>query len=398
MTKLVIIGTGLAGYTLAREFRRRDKETDIVLITRDDGSSYSKPMLSNALSKDKHADELVMGDAAKMAADLNADILTNTHVISINPQEHSIEIERKAEQVQAQEKNSNKETISYDTLVLANGANTINAPIEGNAANRVLSVNDLEDYRRFRNELNENKRIVIIGAGMIGCEFADDLSNVNADISIVNLSSQILGFMMPEQAAAILQERLSEQGVKWYLNNSVTHVESDPESTSSLIVTLKDGTELKSDIVLSAIGLRPSLSLAKDSGIDIDRGIKVNRYLQSSHKDIYALGDCAQVDDLNLPFVMPLMTCARALAATLAGEKTAVRYPAMPVALKTPCYPIVVCPAPRRVDGDWDVEITEQGVCGLFKDSTGSILGFVLMGERTKEKAALAKQLPDWLP
>jgi len=404
MTKLVIIGTGLAGYTLAREFRRRDKETDIVLITRDDGSSYSKPMLSNALSKDKHADELVMGDAAKMAADLNADILTNTHVISINPQEHSIEIERKIEIDQT----SNKETISYDALVLANGANTINAAIEGNAANRVLSVNDLEDYRRFRNELNENKqaenkhgenkRVVIIGAGMIGCEFADDLSNVNADISIVNLSSQILGFMMPEQAAAILQERLSEQGVKWYLNNSVTHVESDPESTSSLIVTLKDGTELKSDIVLSAIGLRPSLSLAKDSGIDIDRGIKVNRYLQSSHKDIYALGDCAQVDDLNLPFVMPLMTCARALAATLAGEKTAVRYPAMPVALKTPCYPIVVCPAPRRVDGEWDVEVTEQGVCGLFKDSTGSVLGFVLMGERTKEKTVLAKQLPDWLP
>lgn len=399
MTKLVIIGTGLAGYTLAREFRRRDKETDIVLITRDDGSSYSKPMLSNALSKYKHADELVMADAAKMAADLNADILTNTHVISINPQEHSIEIERQAEQDQT----ANKETIAYDTLVLANGANTINAPIEGNAASRILSVNDLKDYRRFRNELNqdqqrENNRIVIIGAGMIGCEFADDLSNVNADISIVNLSSQILGFMMPEQAAAILQEKLSEQGVKWYLNNSVTHVESDPDSSSSLIVTLKDGTKLKSDIVLSAIGLRPSLSLAKDSGIDIDRGIKVNRYLQSSHKDIYALGDCAQVDDLNLPFVMPLMTCARALAATLAGEKTAVRYPAMPVALKTPCYPIVVCPAPRRVDGEWDVEITEQGVCGLFKDSTGSVLGFVLMGERTKEKAALAKQLPDWLP
>jgi len=396
MTKLVIIGTGLAGYTLAREFRRRDTETDIVLITRDDGSSYSKPMLSNALSKDKHADELVMGDAAKMAADLNADILTNAHVISINPQEHSVEIERKAEQ--AQEKTSNKETISYDTLVLANGANTINAPIEGNAANRVLSVNDLEDYRRFRNELNENKRIVIIGAGMIGCEFADDLSNVNADISIVNLSSQILGFMMPEQAAAILQEKLSEQGVKWYLNNSVSHVDNDPDAHSNLIVTLKDGTKLKSDIVLSAIGLRPNLSLAKDSGLDIDRGIKVNRYLQSSHKNIYALGDCAQVDDLNLPFVMPLMTCARALAATLAGEKTAVRYPAMPVALKTPCYPIVVCPAPRRVDGEWDVEITEQGVCGLFKDSSGSILGFVLMGERTKEKTALAKQLPDWLP
>ena len=385
MTKLVIIGTGIAGYTLAREFRRRDQETELLLITRDDGSSYSKPMLSNALSKNKHADELVMANPEKMATDLKAEIWNNTQVINIDAQAHTLEVER----------NAKKETVHYDQLVLANGANTINAPIEGDAAKRVLSVNDLEDYRQFRNELEKGKRIVIIGAGMIGCEFANDLSHVDAQISIVDLAPQALGFMMPEQAAVLLQEKLTEQGVKWHLENSVTHVEHDQ---SSLSVTLKDGTKIISDIVLSAIGLRPGLELAEIAGLETERGIKVDRYMQTSDKDIYALGDCAQVDDLTLPFVMPLMTCARALAATLAGEETAVRYPAMPVALKTPCYPTVVCPVPRRIEGEWDVEINDQGVCGLFKDSAGNILGFVLMGERITEKAALAKQIPDWLP
>jgi len=329
-----------------------------------------------------------MASPEKMATDLKAEIWNNTHVVKIDAQAHTLEVER----------DSKKETVHYDQLVLANGANTINAPIEGDAAERVLSVNDLEDYRQFRNELEKGKRIVIIGAGMIGCEFANDLSHVDADISIVDLAPQALGFMMPEQAAALLQEKLTEQGVKWHLGNCVTHVENDEHEPSALLATLKDGTKISCDIVLSAIGLRPSLDLAKASGLEVERGLKVDRYMRTSDKDIYALGDCAQVDDLTLPFVMPLMTSARALAATLAGEETAVRYPAMPVALKTPCYPTVVCPAPRRIEGEWDVEINDQGVCGLFKDSAGSILGFVLMGERITEKTALAKQIPDWLP
>lgn len=93
MTKLVIIGTGLAGYTLAREFRRRDQETELLIITRDDGHSYSKPMLSNALAKNKQADELVMASLEKMAADLNAEILSNTNVVKIDAQAHTLEVE-----------------------------------------------------------------------------------------------------------------------------------------------------------------------------------------------------------------------------------------------------------------------------------------------------------------
>ena len=386
MTKLVIIGTGLAGYTLAREFRRRDQETELLLITRDDGHSYSKPMLSNALGKNKQADELVMASLDKMATDLNAEIWNNTHVIKIDKQAHTLEIER----------NSKKETVHYDQLVIANGASTINAPIEGNAIKRVLSVNDLEDYRQFRNELEKGKRIVIIGAGLIGCEFANDLSHINAEISIVDLSSQALGLLVPEQAAEKLKEKLSELGTRWYFKNSVTHV--DKAQDESLIVTLKDGSKIEADVVLSAIGLRPRLALAEAAGLEVDRGIKVDRHMQTSDKDIYALGDCAQIEDLTLPFVMPLMTSARAIAATLTGDKTAVRYPAMPVVVKTPCYPTVVCPAPRRVEGDWDVEINEQGVCALFKDNNDDVLGFVLMGERVAEKTTLVKQIPDWLP
>ncbi|MFK5915420.1 MAG: FAD-dependent oxidoreductase [Woeseiaceae bacterium] len=384
MTKLVIIGTGLAGYTLAREFRRRDENAEILMITRDDGSSYSKPMLSNALNKEKTPDQLVMATAEKMQENLNATIWCNSTVTNIDTVAQNINVFQQGK----------SETLTYDQLVFANGANTISAPIQGDASSRVLSVNDLEDYRQFRTELDKGKRIVIIGAGMIGCEFANDLSNIDIKVNVVDLSSQALGLLLPKEASIVLQEKLSELGVQWHFENSVTHVDNDGNSLS---VTLKDGAKLSADIVLSAIGLRPSIELAKAAGIETERGIKVDRYLQTNHNNIYALGDCAQVDDLTLPFVMPLMNSARALAATLADEATKVKYPAMPVALKTPCYPIVVCPAPRREEGEWELDINETGIKGLFKDKKGCLLGFILTGERVTEKTSLAKELPDWL-
>jgi len=380
MSRLVIIGTGLAGYTLAREFRKRDQDTELTIITRDDGSSYSKPMLSNALEKGKSADTLVMANAEKMATDLNARILTRTDVANIDTTENNV--------------TTDKQTIPYDQLVLANGAYTISAPIGGNASEQIISVNNLDDYRIFRSQLEIGKRVVIIGAGLIGCEFANDLSSIGAEISIVDLAEQALGRLLPTTAADTLKEKLSALGVTWQLDNAVTEVNKGDDG---LVVSLKDGTTLNADIVLSAIGLRADLTLAETAGIDTGRGIMVDRFLRSSNEHIYALGDCAQVEDLHLPFVMPLMNAARALAATLSGEQTAVNYPAMPVVVKTPCYPIIVCPPPRPVEGAWDEEQTDGGVRATYKDADNKVLGFVLTGDLTRERMAMSKLVDDWL-
>jgi len=380
MGKLVIIGSGQAGYTLAREFRKRDTESRLLIITQDDGSSYSKPMLSNALSKDKTPETLIMASAEKMATDLDAEIWTNTLVTDIDSTEKIV--------------TTDQQSSHYDQLVLANGAYSIRAPIKGNASDDILTVNNLADYRAFRSHLEKGKRVVIIGAGLIGCEFANDLSTISSDISIIDLASQPLGRLLTPHAAETLKQKLSDLGASWYLDNAVSEVN---KGGNGLAVTLKDGTNLQADIVLSAIGLRADLQLAEKLKLETDRGIKVDRFLRSNNEHIYALGDCAQVEDLNLPFVMPLMNCARALAATLAGEETAVSYPAMPVVVKTPCYPIVVCPPPRPVEGNWEEEVTDSGVRSMFKDASGQPIGFVLTGDLTKERLAMSKLIPDWL-
>jgi rubredoxin-NAD+ reductase len=152
--------------------------------------------------------------------------------------------------------------------------------------------------------------------------------------------------------------------------------------------------ELDSDLVISAVGLRPRTELAAAAGLETQRGIVVNRALETSAPDIYALGDCAEVDGHVLLYVLPLMACARALAKTLVSEPTEVKYGTMPVMVKTPCCPTAVCPPPANASGSWEVDADGQDVRALFKSESGEVLGFAVTGGYAMEKQALSKEVP----
>jgi rubredoxin-NAD+ reductase len=157
------------------------------------------------------------------------------------------------------------------------------------------------------------------------------------------------------------------------------------------------GATHQADLVLTAVGLKPAVDLAQAAGLAVGRGIVVDRRLGASAPDIYVLGDCAEVAGLVLPFVLPIMQAARALAKTLANEPTDVTYPAMPVVVKTPACPTVVCPPPAGSAGVWREEADAAGVRAVFEDAAGRALGFALLGEAVQEKQALAAAMPSWL-
>ena len=156
---------------------------------------------------------------------------------------------------------------------------------------------------------------------------------------------------------------------------------------------LDDGEIIAADVVLSAIGLLPRIHLAQAAGIPVGRGIKTNQLLETGVPNVYAMGDCAEVEGLNLPFVQPLMVQARALAATLAGTPTPVAYPAMPVMVKTPAHPVAVLPPKVGAAGGWKVECNDTGVCALHVDTEGRLQGFALTGSETSRRNALVKDL-----
>lgn len=377
---VVIIGTGLSGYNLAREFRKLDGETPLLLITADDGRSYSKPMLSMGFAKLKDADGLCMAEPGAMAEQLKAEIRTHTRISGIDPGHKRLWI--------------GEEAVAYRDLVLAWGAQTVQVPIEGDAGGLVFPINDLEDYARFRAAAVGKQRVLILGAGLIGCEFANDLSLGGFQVDVVAPCEQVMPTLLnpaAAAAAAAVQAGLEGLGVRFHLGPVLTRLQ---RTAQGLEAHLSDGSVIACDLVVSAIGLRPRTDLAAAAGLQTNRGVVVDRQLRTSHANIFALGDCAEVDGINLLYVMPLMSCARALAQTLAGSPTAVSYGPMPITVKTPACPLVVSPPPHGHDGDWQVEGQGSDLKVLCHDADGKLLGYALTGAAVMEKLALNRQLP----
>ncbi|MDP2112404.1 MAG: FAD-dependent oxidoreductase [Thiobacillus sp.] len=376
MPPIVIVGSGLAGYTLLKEIRKRDTVTPVTLVTADDGAFYSKPNLSNALAAGKTAAVLAGASAEKMAADLNARVLAHTRVTAIDTQGRRIRTEHGE--------------LEYGKLVLALGADPFPHGLAGSGAAGVLAVNDLADYAAFRSAIDGKKRITVLGGGLIGCEFANDLAHAGFAVDVVHLGGWPLERLLPVEAGQRLADSLAALGVRWHFGRSGKRVE---QTANGYRVELDNGETIEADAVLSAIGLRPRTHLAQAAGIPVGRGIQTNGLLETGAANVYAMGDCAEVDGLNLPYVQPLMVQARALAATLAGTPTAVVYPAMPVMVKTPAHPVAVLPPRIGAAGSWKVECGETGICALHLDDNGRLQGFALTGSETGRRNALAKEM-----
>jgi rubredoxin---NAD+ reductase len=375
---LIIIGSGLAGYMLAKELRKLDAQMPVIIITADDGAFYSKPLLSTALTQRKTPEQLVVTAAPLMAEELNAKIICQTRVTAIDPVAAVITL-------------ADHEKLKYSQLVLACGAALVLPSLTGDALQTLQTVNNLSDYHVFRQSLSGKKRIAILGAGLVGCEFGNDLINSGYAVTIIAPEQSPLMTLLPPVVGKLLEEKLAQAGVEWRLGHFATAINYRGEER---VVTLADGQEILADVILSAAGLRPQIELARTAGIDVNRGIVVNRWQQTSFSNIFALGDCAEVDGLIQMYVAPLLQSARALAKILTGGRDPVHFPIMPVVVKTPVLPLVVYPSPAGIVGEWHIEGEGHHLRALFHDQNGQLRGFALAGDKIRDKLALAKQLP----
>ena len=436
---VIIIGSGMAGYTLARELRKLTTSLPIVMVCQDSGDSYAKPTLSNAYAQNKLADSIANASAAKMAETLNLTLLNFHQVTDINADEQFIV-------VRSLVNGASQTTLAYRDLVLATGAHSRLLPNIAVNHQTIFAVNHLDEYKSFQQRLNTLKsqksapvKVAIIGAGLIGCEFANDLIGQNTDnqtaditVAVFDKAARPLAQQLPSQAGIMLQDALTQSGVTFYLGTDITsittNVNTNIDTSDNATVTIsfdkdKQSQTFEADIVLIAIGLVANTDLAASANIAIassqhinptvthlprtvQQGIKVDAYLATSAKHIYAIGDCANVMGSYMPYVMPLMNQAKALAKTLADPNmapTKVVYPAMPVAIKTPSLPLVVLPVSGQYSDDqlyWQTTQTTDGMVMTAhpKDDSNSILGFVLAGkEAAKQRLTLTKQVADWL-
>ncbi|XWO59730.1 FAD-dependent oxidoreductase (plasmid) [Pseudomonas luteola] len=362
---IVIIGSGHAGYGLAQALRKANSTIDIRVLTQDSGHLYSKPSLSIGLAQGKTDDALAGEPPLSVESRLNIRVHSHCRVDRIDPASKKLY--------------TSLGEIEYGRLVLASGATPISLPIEGDTA-ELLSVNNLHDYQHFRKRLQQARSIAIIGDGLIGCEFANDLAATGYKVDVIGLGKWPMERLLPLEAGRHLQTALSRLGVDWHLQNTVRSIRADNGRNQ---LTLANGETVEADLVLSAVGLRPNLTLAETAGLDVGRGIRVDTHLQTSQSDIYALGDCVEIDGQLLPYLAPINQGIQALSKTLLGQPTVVDYPFMPVTVKTPAAPLCFLPPAPGATGTWRCSPTEDGLCaGFYTDE--ALNGFVLLGRQAQ--------------
>lgn len=375
---VVVVGSGLAGYGVLRELRKLAPDASLTLVTHDDGHFYSKPALSTALAKGKVADTLITTSGEKMSAQLKLDLRAG----------------RMAEGLDREGKVllTTGGPIFYDKLVLALGADPIRPPIDGDAAHLAIAVNTLDHYREFREKLPDGARVLVMGAGLVGTEFANDLVTTGYKPVVVDMLGHPLAQLVPAPVGDVVRETLAGHGVEWHLGRKVVAIHKN--DTGGIRAVLDDGTEILADVVLSAVGLRPNTDLARDAGLDIGRGIKVDQTGQTSDPDIFAIGDCAEYPQGLAAYVTPIMAAARAIAPSVLGTPTDIRFPTLSVQVKTTTYPIVLLPKPATIDGEWKLdEDGESGLKFLFIDNNGATRGYVLTQDRCQERMEMDKLL-----
>ena len=365
---VVVVGSGLAGYGVLRELRKLAPDAKLTLVTLDDGHFYSKPGLSTAFAKGKIADTLVTTPAAKMAAQLRLDLRAGRAAEAIDRESKMVLTTGGA--------------IRYDSLILALGADPVRPPLAGDAAHRALAVNNLDHYREFRENLPNGARVLIMGGGLVGTEFANDLVAAGYKPIVVDMLGHPLAQLVPAGVGEMVRAALETKGVAWHLGRkvvSIDKIDSILGREKGIRASLDDGTLIEADAVLSAVGLRPHTLIAEEAGLEVGRGIKVAQTGQTSDPDIYAIGDCAEYPQGLAAYVTPIMAAARAIAASVLGTPTDIRFPTLSVQVKTTAYPIVLLPAPIGVEGAWQKTADdERGLKYLFHDAEGLVRGYVL--------------------
>ena len=305
--KVVIIGGGAAGASCAARLRRLNEDIKIVIVEKTDEISIANCGLPYYISDVINSREkILVSTPEKFKSWFNIDVKLNSEVVKIDRENKIVIL-------------NNNETLEYDKLVLAMGANPIIPKFDGIALSKTFVVRSLADADRIKNYIktHDSKKAVVMGGGFIGLEMAENLVELGLNVSLVELSNQILA-PIDEEVAAIAQNEMRDNGVELILSDGVKNFEQSS-------VMLNSGKKVSFDLVIMAIGVRPEISVAQMAGLETNRGILVNDYMQTSDPDIFAAGDSVEVKDFVtgdstlIPLAGPANRQGRIIADNIAG-------------------------------------------------------------------------------
>ncbi|MBR1531052.1 MAG: NAD(P)/FAD-dependent oxidoreductase [Eubacterium sp.] len=282
--KYVIIGASAAGLACAEQIRKEDKSGEITVLTKEQYFPYSRPSISYYLKGAVKEKEMYLRKPLYYAAN-RIEIVTGAKVMGIDRAAKTVKVGRKV--------------YPYDKLCICTGSKPFIPPMKNvSGKENACTFLDLASSKVIKEKANGNTRAVVIGAGLIGMKAAEGLSKICKSVDVVELSPRILPSILDAKSSKGVKKYIEEKGhIKFHLGDTVTEAKSRGKKITSVI--LKSGKELKCDMLILAVGVRPETELAERAGLKVDRGIIVNsKTMQTSDKNVYAAGDCTVSIDM----------------------------------------------------------------------------------------------------
>lgn len=300
--KLVCIGNGMAGIRTIEELLKLDNESyDITVFGAEPHNNYNRILLSPVLAGEKSFNDIILNDDS-WYADNHITLYKGNPVIQID-------------RVKRRVITASGESIAYDRLLIATGSNPFIIPVPGNQLKGVVGFRDVKDVDLMIQAAKTGGHAVVIGGGLLGLEAANGLMKQGMSVSVVHVTNVLMNNQLDPAAAHLLQTELEKRGVEFLMSAQTEAILGD-EFVSG--VRFKDGSEVKANLVVMAVGIRPNIDLAKQANLYCERGIVVSDTLQSYDPRIYAVGECAQHRGMAYGLVAPLFEQAKVCANHLA--------------------------------------------------------------------------------
>ncbi|MBY0146991.1 nitrite reductase large subunit NirB [Neobacillus niacini] len=301
--KLVLVGNGMAGVRCLEEILKLDPTGfEITIFGSEPHVNYNRILLSSILQGSTSFGDITLQDREWY----------ERHHIHLYTGETVIEIDKHTQVV----KTDHHRIVSYDQLIIATGSVPFSLPIPGADKQGVVTFRTIEDCQKMIELSKKNKKAVVIGGGVLGLEAAKGLLNLGMTVYVVHIGSYLMERQLDETAARILQKELEGQGMKFLLEKETKEIVGGICAEG---VFFKDGTEVEADLVVMAAGVRPNVQLAKKTGIETNRAILVNDYMETSVPNIYAVGECVEHRGMIYGLVQPLYEQGKALAKRICG-------------------------------------------------------------------------------
>lgn len=366
--KLVVVGNGMApGRMLEHLFELSPDGFDVTVFNAEPRVNYNRLMLSPVLSGEKTYEDIITHD----------DAWYEQQGITLHKGSKVSRIDRGAKTVTS----DNGITASYDTLIVATGSNPFIIPLPGKDLEGVLTYRDLDDVEKMLCAARAGGRAVVIGGGLLGLEAAAGLRQQGMEVTVLHLMPSLMERQLDPAAGYLLEKAFADRGID-VITKANTHeiVGKDGKVAG---VKLDNGTVIDAAIVVMAVGIRPGIDLAKESGLDVNRGILVGDDMQTSDPAIYALGECVEHRDQVYGLVAPLYEMAVTIAENLCGNKAA--YTGSVTATKLKVTGIDLYSAGDFAEAEDRQEIVlRDATAGVYKRlvlKDDRIIGAVLYGE-----------------